>query len=399
MSASRTIAVCGAGIGGLTAALALARRGFAVTIVERAERLEEAGAGLQLSPNASRLLIKLGLGADLSARAIAPEAIGIFAARSGRPITRIPLGAAAAQRAGAPYWVLHRADLQAALLAAVEADPAITLRLGTQLRRAAPTGDGVEVIVSRASSEETIHAAGLVGADGVWSAVRSQFFPAIKPQFANRIAWRGTIDAARLARPFPPREVQLWLGPAVHLVAYPMSGGRRVNLVAFTPGEWHEPGWSAAGDGDEIRRWLVSAGWAGDVCRLVDAVGEWRRWALFAMPDGGAWARDRVALLGDASHAMLPFMAQGAAMAIEDAAVLARCLAASPDAPAQAFARYQALRQRRVTRVQRTARQNDKIYHLSGPIALARNLTMAALGGERLLRRQDWIYRWRDDGG
>ena len=396
MAASRTIIVAGAGIGGLTAALAVAAGGFDVIVVEKAARLEEAGAGLQLSPNASRVLIGLGLHERLAAAAIAPDAVSILSAGRGE-LVRLPLGEAASRRAGAPYWVMRRADLQAALLARVTEHPGIALRLGCQFESFDDRADDVSVGLRDADGLSQRPALALIGADGVWSAVRGQLFPDTQPEATGLIAWRGTVDADLLPHDAMPPRVQLWMGPDAHLVAYPISGGRRINMVAIAAGDLSNPGWSAPGDAADIRR-LFSRRWPAAARGMIGAVAGWTRWALVTMPDGGVWTKGAVALLGDASHAMLPFAAQGAGMAIEDAAVLAKCLGRADDPisdiPA-ALARYASLRRARVGRVQRTARQSGRIYHLRGPMALARDLAIQAIGARRLHARQDWIYDWR----
>jgi 2-polyprenyl-6-methoxyphenol hydroxylase-like FAD-dependent oxidoreductase len=399
VAVARTIIVAGAGIGGLTAALALAARGFRVIVLEKAERLEEAGAGLQLSPNASRILVELGLQPRLAARAVTPEAINIVSARAGGEIARLPLGEAASLRAGAPYWVVHRADLQAALQAQVNDSPDIDLRLGCQFEDVASHAKGLTVIQRRGNARQPELAVALIGADGIWSAVRNHLFPQVQPQFSGLIAWRGTLDATTLPREYTAPRVQLWMGPNAHLVAYPISGARQINVVAIVPGTWNRPGWSSPGDANELKSAFASQRWPATARMLVGAVDEWRRWALFTLPDLGEWSSGAVTLLGDAAHAMLPFAAQGAGMAIEDAAVLAGCLSQSTgdniaDIPA-ALKRYGRLRRGRVQRVQRAARQQGRIYHLTGPLALARDLAIKAMGPQRMLARQDWIYDWR----
>jgi salicylate hydroxylase len=399
VAASRTIFVAGAGIGGLTASLALAAQGFRVVVLEKAERLEEAGAGLQLSPNASRVLIGLGLQPRLTARAVIPDAISIMSARSGGEIARLPLGEAATSRAGAPYWVIHRADLQAALLAEVNDNPDVELRLGCQFEDVVGHARGLSVAQRRGTTRQQEVALALVGADGIWSAVRQHFFPGVRPQFSGLIAWRGTLEATQLPRDHTSRRVQLWMGPNAHLVAYPIAGARQINVVAVVPGSWNRPGWSAPGEVSEIKNTFASSRWPGPARMMIGAVDDWRKWALFTVPDGGQWTDGATALLGDAAHAMLPFAAQGAGMAIEDAAVLAKCLRESQDEggatiPA-AMQRYARLRRSRVARVQRAARSAGRTYHLTGPAAYARDLVIRALGAERLLARQNWIYDWR----
>jgi salicylate hydroxylase len=398
VAASRTIFVAGAGIGGLTASLALAGQGFRVVILEKTERLEEAGAGLQLSPNASRVLIGLGLQPRLGASAVTPEAISIMSARAGCEIARLPLGEAAAAHAGAPYWVVHRADLQAALQAEVNDNPDIELRLGCQFEDAVAHAKGLTVVQRTGMTRRQEVALALVGADGIWSTVRSHLFPQTHPQFSGLIAWRGTLETTRLPREYASRRVQLWMGPNAHLVAYPISGARKINVVAVVPGTWNRPGWSAPGDMTEIKNAFASSQWPSAARMMIGAVDEWRKWALFTIA-GDEWADGAIALLGDAAHAMLPFAAQGAGMAIEDAAILAKCLGESqheggPAIPV-AMQRYARLRQPRVAHVQRAAQKAGRIYHLTGPAAYARDLAIKAMGAQRMLARQNWIYDWR----
>ncbi|MBC7586445.1 MAG: FAD-dependent monooxygenase [Tardiphaga sp.] len=383
MSGSRRIVIAGAGIGGLTAALALAERGFSVCIHEKAERLQEVGAGLQLSPNASRVLIGLGLGPRLAAVATRPEAVSIMTARSGGEVSRLPFAASDT----APYWVMHRADLQAALLAAVQDHSQIELQLAHPFSGFSIADDGSVEIPGEAPG------LALIGADGVRSQVRQLLFPAVQPTFSGQVAWRGSIENSRLPCAFPPRRVQLWMGPRAHLVAYPMSSGEQVNVVVIMPGRLDDADSSATKIADHFR----ASRWPAPALALIGAVAEWRRWPLSTLPDGGVWNAGPVALLGDAAHAMLPFAAQGAGMAIEDAAVLAQCLADALHQTAAVpatLARYAALRAPRVGRVQRTARQSGQIYHLQGPMALARDLAMRALGAPALQARQNWIYDW-----
>ena len=398
MAASRTIFVAGAGIGGLTASLALAAQGFRVVILERAERLEEVGAGLQLSPNASRVLVELGLQPRLLARAVTPEAISLMSSRSGGEVARLPLGEAATLAAGAPYWVVHRADLQTALQAHVNDNPNIDLRLGCQFEDLAPHAKGLTVVQRSGMTRQQEVALALVGADGIWSTVRQHLFPQAQPQFSGLIAWRGTLEATQLPREYASRRVQLWMGPNAHLVAYPISGARQINIVAVVPGTWNRPGWSAPGDGNELRNVFSSPTWPGAARMMIGAVDGWRKFALFTVADVREWTKGAVALLGDAAHAMLPFAAQGAGMAIEDAAVLAGCLAGLGENPADipaALKRYARLRRSRVARVARAARRQGRIYHLAGPAAFARDLAIRAMGAQRVLARQDWIYDWR----
>ncbi len=395
MPLSRTIVIAGAGIGGLTAALALVARGFRAIVLERSETLDEAGAGLQLSPNATRVLIDLGLESALAPHVINPDALSVMTARSGREIVRIPLGQSATLRYGAPYWIVRRADLQAALAARARAHPDIDIRLGTQFEDVATYAKGVTVVQRKGNERHQETALALIGADGIWSSVRKHVADDNRPRFAGRIAWRGTIDANQLPREFNASRVQLWMGPKVHLVTYPMGKDRTINLVAIVEGEWNRTGWSEPGEAADITTFFSTSQWPSAARMLVNNIPEWRKWALFALPEGGEWVNKTVALIGDAAHAMLPFVAQGAGMAIEDAAMLAKCLQDGPDNVTQALQKYDGLRRARVEAMQRLARRTGDIYRMSGLVAFARDQAMRALGGQRLLARQDWIYNWR----
>ncbi len=214
--------------------------------------------------------------------------------------------------------------------------------------------------------------------------MRQHLFPEVQPRFSGLIAWRGTLEATQLPREYASRRVQLWMGPNAHLVAYPIAGARQINIVAVVPGTWNRPGWSAPADGNELKNVFASPAWPGPARMMIGAVDGWKKFALFTLPEGGEWTKGAIALLGDAAHAMLPFAAQGAGMAIEDAAVLAKCLgeAAGENGAgiAAALQRYAQARRARVARVQRAARRNGRIYHLAGPMALARDLAIKAMG-------------------
>jgi salicylate hydroxylase len=389
---SRSIIIAGAGIGGLTAALTLTRAGYRAVVLEQAARLEEAGAGIQLSPNATRVLSDLGLADKLRPLVVAPEAIRIISGRSGRDIVRIPLGGSAEQRYGAPYWVIHRADLQAVLAAAIEQSPDVTLRLGTRVEDFALHQHGITVQSRTAQGARDEQGIALIGADGLWSALRTRLGDHKQPTFAQRTAWRAVVPAAQVPAEFRAPVTYLWLGRDAHLVHYPVKGGREVNIVAIIRDDRHEAGWSAPGKPAELATRFV--GFAPAARALIALPERWEKWALFDRAPGRIRAQGPVTLLGDAAHPMLPFLAQGGAMATEDAAILAQCLGRDDD-PARALRAYEFARQRRVARVQREARRNSWRYHLSGPLAFARDTALAMLGPERLLRRYDWLYGWR----
>ena len=243
---SRTVIIAGAGIGGLSAALALARSGFRALVLEQAERLEETGAGIQLSPNATRILIGLGLADRLAPHVVAPTAVRVIGGRSGREIVRIPLGAEATQRYGAPYWVVHRGDLQAALADAAARDLNVVLRLGMSMEDFATHPHGVTVSARGAAGLWTEHGHALIAADGLWSAARARIASKALPRFAGRTAWRALVPVAQVAPEIREPLVHLWLGRDAHMVHYPVKGGKLINVVVITADDWSGPGWSEA---------------------------------------------------------------------------------------------------------------------------------------------------------
>jgi salicylate hydroxylase len=390
----RTIIIAGAGIGGLTAALALAQRGFRTVVFEQAEQLREAGAGIQLSPNASRLLIGLGLGERLKLEALCPQSIRIRNGRRGDVIATIPL-AAAEKRYGAPYWVIHRGDLQNVLLEAAREHHDIEIRLGVRIENFAPYSAGVTVQGMRGAEAVNAEGIAFIGADGLWSMARTVFADRQVPRFAKRVAWRAVVAPDAVRPEFREPHITLWLGPRGHLVHYPVKGGRAINIVAITSGDWSESGWSAQSPAAEVSQYFAPAAWCAEARSVVHAPERWLKWALFDRPPIGVWGEGRSTLLGDAAHPMLPFMAQGAAAAIEDATVLADCFAAQREAPVSALREYEGKRHRRTAAMQNTARRNDSFYHYRGPDAWARDLVLRLLGGQRLLNRYDWIFDWQ----
>lgn len=394
MRQTAPVLIAGAGIGGLTAALCLARAGFRVTLLERAPSFEEVGAGLQLSPNASAILRDLGLLAPLAADALAPKAIHIRRARDGASLARLPLEHAEA-RWGAPYLLVHRADLQRALVAAVLNEPNITLAPHIALAGFATTATGVTLTALHGAIRLTYEGACLIGADGLRSLVRERLNHdrAPLPDRAKQIAFRALIDAERVDAAWRAPDSTLWLGPKAHVVHYPLRGGRVINVVAIVDEpvaiDWGKEFWSQPADTrDVVRRFTRFDG------RLRDLMtaGDWRRWPLVERPALAAWTNGPIALLGDAAHPMLPFLAQGAAQAIEDAAALARALAIHATIE-QGLAAYQAARLARARRVQIASHRQAGIYHLTGPAAWARDLTIGLLGPQHLIARYDWLYR------
>lgn len=398
--AADSILIAGAGIGGLTAALALARHGFRVQLFDQMERLEEAGAGIQLAPNATRILSDLGLADPLKAAIVEPAAIRFRSGPSGRELAVLPLAADAGMtgRYGAPYWVIHRADLHKALTEAVAAEPGISLTLGASVNDFTIAGDTVRATIHPRSREwtgESHDGAILIGADGLWSRLRARLGDGAVPRFAGRGAFRAVVRADDL--PVQHREpvVNVWLGPGGHVVHYPVRAGAVVNIVAVCRDRWQSVAWSTGVERDAVLHRFPASAWTPAVRELLATPERWQKWALYDRPPLREWGRGPVTLLGDAAHPMLPFIAQGASMAIEDAAVLTHELARSPRDRVAALRRYEAARRPRTARVQHTARRMDFNYHVHGPAAYARDAALRVLGGRRLLAQHDWIYRWR----
>ncbi len=393
MAASRNVIIAGAGIGGLSAALMLAQSGFRITLLEQAGQLSETGAGIQLSPNATRILIALGLGERLGSNVSVPEALAVKTA-SGSRLARVILGEEAERRYSAPYWSIHRADLQAALLDAVRAHPDIVLRLGTRFEDFVQHANGLSVACRRGSVTADEHGIALIGADGLWSGLRARLGHP-KPEFRQRTAWRALVPADSVEEEFRAPDVQVWLGRNAHVVHYPVKGGALINIVAIVNDSWAEAGWNADGSRDELLAHYSPWNWCEPVREFLAVPERWQKWALYDLPPLNSWGTGPVTLLGDAAHPMLPFLAQGAAMAIEDAAILADQMARLPDDPATAMRRYERARKKRTARVQRAAANNGRVYHLTAGEAWARNLFLRIAGGKMLLRRYNWLYDWR----
>lgn len=395
---SHSLVIAGGGIGGLTAALALARSGHAVTVLEQAPVLAEVGAGIQLSPNASRVLIDLGLEKDLAAVAVGPREIRVHSSRAGGEVARTAVGTTVEERYGAPFWVVHRADLLAVLARAVAAEPRIELLLDARFRDASPDPDGLCVHATIAGEARDIRTDGLIGADGVRSRVRTALRAGPPARYTGRTAYRAIVPIDRV--PAEMRDVTgMWLSPRAHLVHYPIRAGREFNLVAVVEDDWQDESWSVPASKSEFAAHFGLTGrsrWPEAARRLLDLPETWTKWALCGFEADFEWTAGAVTLLGDAAHATLPFAAQGGGMAIEDAAVLARVLEGAPNVPA-GFRAYETLRRPRTNAIVEQAVANGRIYHLPHALAFFRDQALKWGLGHQLLDRMDWIYRWRPD--
>ncbi|UDL91371.1 FAD-dependent monooxygenase [Mesorhizobium sp. PAMC28654] len=398
---SRQIVIAGAGIAGLTAAIAFAQRGYPVKLIEQAQRLEAVGAGIQLSPNATRILRQFGVLDRLMQAAVRPEAVVLKDAATLRELARVPLGQAAEARWQAPYLVAHRADLQDALMASAVETAGIEIITGARVTQAAKTGDGVAAAVETGSRAFSTEGFLLVGADGVWSSIREQVSnrASSTSRFSGELAWRATIGADNAAgRAFAAvgavSSVTTFLHRGFHMVAYPVSKGAAFNLVAFTKGERIAEGWSGAADPMILAK--AMHGTAPELIRLVEDAGAWMAWPIHTVDQQQPWTTpEGIALIGDAAHAMTPFAAQGAAMAIEDAAVLAECVATFPADQATGLRVWENLRRPRVAKVARRGAVNHLAWHATGPVAIARNLFLKTRSPEKLAADLDWLYGWQ----
>ncbi|MFM2075062.1 MAG: 3-hydroxybenzoate 6-hydroxylase 1 [Pseudomonadota bacterium] len=383
------VLIAGAGIGGLAAALAGARQGWAVTVAEQAAALSEVGAGVQLGPNATRRLHAWGLGEALGQVAFFPNRLQSLDAHSGRVLGSLPLGERATAQYGAPYATIHRADLHGLLHRAALAAGA-QIRLGQAVTHWHEYAQGLDVGLANG---ERIEAEALVAADGVWSPLRQRLLADGSARFSGHLAYRALVPQADLPAHLRSDQVSVWMGPRLHVVQYPVQAGRSLNLVTIVQGERPEQAnsWDHTGHGPAL---LSAMGAVAPALReRLEAVPEWRLWALHdrsPMSAASQMAQGRVALLGDAAHPMRPYLAQGAGMAIEDAQALAQCLSATGTSMAERLQRYAEQRWARNAQVQARAIRNGQIFHAQGAVALGRNWALRLMG-ERLMD-QPWLY-------
>jgi len=405
---NQALLIAGGGIGGLATALACARAGNPVTLLEQAAEFSEVGAGIQLGPNAVRVLADWGLTDALRAVAAFPEQLRVRDAHSGHTLGQLRLGARALQTYGQPYATIHRADAHQLLLDAVRAlgPDGPVLHLAERVRSLQEGPSGVTV---RTETGRLCGGAALVGCDGLWSVVRQHVMdgpaqghdaPAAQeapPRFSGHLAYRGLLEQADLPPALRTQDVTAWLGPRLHVVHYPVCAGQKVNVVAVVHGQQtgNPTSWTHQAQHADLMAALGPV--HTQLQGMLDAVPHWRLWPLNDRPPmTGAYAHAQglVALVGDAAHPMRPYLAQGAAMALEDAWTLGQLLAAQggrqPVDWAPLFQRFAHLRWARNARVQAHSARNGRIFHAQGLLRLGRNLAMA-LGGEHLLDNP-WLY-------
>ena len=372
------VLIVGGGIGGLTAALALGRAGYRVAVYEQSPEFSEIGAGIMLTPNATRVLRHLGLEAALDRAALRPPASVYRRFDDASVIGDAPLAEAMETAYGAPYFHIHRSDLLDVLLAAVRAQGAAELRTGHAARSCEQDGDRVTV---RFADGEAAEGDLLLACDGIRSTLRGRLLAGAEPRFRGQVAWRSLVPADGLPERVTARESVVWIGRDRHIVQYVLRGGSLVNYVAIAVQDrWTGEGWTRPAKRSELRAGF--AGWHEDVQSLLEATpaGALYKWGLFDRDPLEQWVYGRIALLGDAAHPMLPFMAQGSAMAIEDAVILARCVEAYDDLEV-ALSRYEAVRRERAARVILQSRAQTGLYQ--------------RLSGDKKRQRAastDWVY-------
>lgn len=388
--------VVGGGIGGLATALALAGRAIPSTVLERRQSFEPEGAGIQIGPNGTRILRQLGVADLLAPLAGRPDFIHARDAASGATLARLPLGDWIERRHGAPYWVVHRADLHQALLTRAAAEPLIRIAMDFDVGEIAPHGDGGTdggMKLTERMSGAVVSASFVIAADGIRSRIRDLLFDGPQLRFASKSAARAVIPAAAMPGALRENATAIWLSPSAHVVHYPVRAEREIAIVFVRRDSVPSDDWSTAIPADWVRD--TAKEFAAPLRALLAAPELWKKWALYTLPPLQRWTAGRVALLGDAAHPTLPFLAQGGVLALEDAVVLAGLVAASPGDAAAALAAYETARRPRATRVVAEAERNGHIYHLDGMMARARDVTLRLAPGSRMMARYDWVYGWR----
>ena len=392
MAAAAKIAVIGAGIGGLAAALALLRRGLDVDVYEQAPKLGEVGAGIQISSNGSRVLYALGLAQAVDAIAVRPPRRQIRHWSTGETWDWLELGATTAKRYGTPHLMLHRADLHGVLADAVHRLKPDAVHLGNRCVEIGQSKEQVEIAFADGARAS---AAYLIGADGIHSSVREHLFGPDKPQFTGVVAWRAVVPMQSLP-PHISRTVGTnWLGPKGHVLHYPIRRGELMNFISLVErDDWRIESWTVAGTRDELA--CDYPGWHGDVHAIIENITTPFKWALMVRPPMPRWSQGRITLLGDACHPTLPLLGQGGVMAIEDGYVVAACLEKYFEEPATAFARYEDLRKERTAAVVRTAHENRK--QVFSPALADKEAIAVSVAREwqqiRLRERMDWLYAY-----
>ena len=391
MGDGRPILVLGGGIAGLALALSLARHGRGAIVLESRPCFATEGAGIQLGANGVKVLARLGLAERLRAQVGEPASLVVFDGRSARRLAQLPLGGWFAARHGAPYWTMHRTDLHAALAVTAAEQPDLVLRADYALNafRQEPTG-----VVAEDRAGERLVGGALVGADGLWSTVRQTICPSARPQFAGATATRALIAAAAAGALAEPH-VGLWLGARANVVHYPVRAGREVAVVIIARERW--PASAAESRVDAKSALAPLAAFHHSLTDVLSRAPEYRKWALYRLAALPTWSLERIGLIGDAAHPVLPHLAQGGALALEDGLLLGSMLGQAKVDVAASLLEFAAQRRARAARVEALSRRNGQLYHLGPPLAWARDALLRLLPGTWLMAGYDWLYGWRPD--
>ena len=389
------VIIAGGGIGGFAAALALSQQGRSVRLLEQAPEFAEVGAGIQIGPNVFKMFDVLGVTDAITDLAVFPDNLVMRDARTGDPITSVPIGSAAFRaRYRHPYAVIYRPDLHQVLIDACAASPMVEFEVSQRVTGYEDTGKKVRVFTDSGATHE---GAALVGADGLWSVARAQLVGDGSPRVSGHIAYRAVLPTVEVPPHIRQNNVVLWAGPKTHLVHYPLHRGDIYNLVAVFHSDRYEEGWDTYGDPAELNTRFE--GEHEDVLTMLGKIESWRMWVLCDREPIRDWSQGRVTLLGDAAHPMLQYLAQGACMATEDAVCLATRVAANGDEVETAFKEYQQLRYLRTARVQLTARLFGDIYHAEGATADLRNAMLGAQDPSKPGEGMAWLYEGLDPTG
>ena len=383
--------VAGGGIGGLAAALVLARQGHAVEVLEQSDAFGEIGAGIQLGPNAFRMFEHLRLTDAVRRVAYFPPHLVMRDVRSGELVVKSPVGERTRAAHGHPYGVIYRADLHQVLLDACRAQPSIGLQVKSKVIGFTQTDSGVE---AQLADGRRVRGRALIGADGLWSRIREAIVGDGKPRVSGHIAYRAVLPTNEVPDHLYSPDVTLWGGEKTHLVHYPLRRGELFNLVAVFHSDRYEEGWNTFGDPEELN--LRFKGAAPPVLELLARIQTWKMWVLCDREPVANWSNGRATLLGDAAHPMLQYLAQGACMAIEDAVTLGAALKEFLDDVPAAFLAYQKARYLRTGRVQLTARFYGEIYHASGVMRELRNRMFQSGEESAGFIGTNWLYRGID---
>lgn len=392
MAETRSIIISGGGIAGLSAALALADLGYRIDVLEQAPRFDAIGAGIQISPNALRILDSFGIGDQLRLVGTAPQGIKILSSNRNKCLKTIPLGSHALIRYGLPYLSMHRSDLHTALLSACEANPDIDMTMAVKVSDYTEHQNGVSVMAFAGDRMRTYRGSMLVIAEGVNSQLRQSVFQAPPAHYSGFTAYRAIIHHSNVPNNIDMDFTHLIWGRNHHGVLYPVRKGQYLNVVLIKKSKNTDLIVNKHIKHQEILTGLGS--WNSTFKSLFTACDEWSAWPVLTTKFHRAWSRDKAVMIGDAAHGMVPFAAQGAGLAIEDSAVLANCVK-TYGANQQAFKQFETSRFNRTRKVEKLAKTNGELFHMGFPFSTVRNIGMGFVSAERLLERQSWIYDWR----